>query len=40
MRAEAFGVHGLGALFDPAPMLAELDRRGVKGAVFEGVGVG
>ena len=33
------GAHGLGALFDPPPLLAELARRGVKAAVFEGVAV-
>lgn len=33
------GVHGLGALFDPPPFLAELARRGVKAATFEGVAV-
>jgi hypothetical protein len=30
------GVHGLGALVDPVPFLAELAGRGVKAAVFEG----
>jgi hypothetical protein len=30
------GVHGLGALFDPVPFLAELARRGVQAATFEG----
>jgi hypothetical protein len=34
------GVRGLGALFDPAPFLAELARRGVKAAAFEGARVG
>jgi hypothetical protein len=34
-----YGVQGLGALFDPPPFLAELARRGVKAAVFEGVAV-
>jgi hypothetical protein len=33
------GVHGLGALVEPVPFLAELARRGVKAAVFEGVRV-
>jgi saccharopine dehydrogenase-like protein len=32
------GAHGLGALFDPVPFLAELARRGVKAASFEGAG--
>jgi hypothetical protein len=35
----AGGVHGLAALVEPAPFLAELARRGVKAAVFEGVAV-
>jgi hypothetical protein len=35
----AAGVHGLGALVEPVPFLAELARRGVKAAVFEGVRV-
>lgn len=30
------GVHGLAALFDPVPFLAELARRGVQAATFEG----
>jgi hypothetical protein len=30
------GAHGLAALVDPVPFLAELARRGVKAAVFEG----
>jgi lysine 6-dehydrogenase len=30
------GAHGLGALVDPVPFLAELSRRGVKAATFEG----
>jgi hypothetical protein len=34
------GVHGLGALVEPVPFLAELARRGVKAAAFEGVPVG
>lgn len=33
------GVHGLAALVEPVPFLAELARRGVKAAVFEGVEV-
>jgi hypothetical protein len=33
------GVHGLGALVDPKPFLAELAQRGVRAAVFEGVPV-
>jgi hypothetical protein len=33
------GVQGLGALLDPPPFLAELARRGVKAAAFEGVAV-
>ncbi|MGQ0803017.1 MAG: hypothetical protein ACT4PI_04035 [Actinomycetota bacterium] len=33
------GAQGLGALFEPPPFLAELARRGVKAAVFEGVAV-
>jgi hypothetical protein len=32
------GAHGLAALFDPVPFLAELSRRGVKAAAFEGAG--
>jgi hypothetical protein len=35
----ASGVHGLAALVEPVPFLAELARRGVKAAVFEGVRV-
>ncbi len=34
---EAIGASGLGTLVDPAPFLAELARRGVKAAAFEGV---
>jgi hypothetical protein len=34
------GVHGLGALVEPKPFLAELAQRGVRAAVFEGVPVG
>ncbi|MGZ8733835.1 MAG: saccharopine dehydrogenase family protein [Acidimicrobiia bacterium] len=33
------GVHGAGELVDPVRFLAELSRRGVKAAVFEGVAV-
>ena len=33
------GTHGLAALVEPVPFLAELARRGVKAAVFEGVAV-
>ena len=33
------GVHGLGALVDPVPFLAELATRGVRAAAFEGVAV-
>ena len=33
------GAHGLAALVEPVPFLAELARRGVKAAVFEGVAV-
>jgi hypothetical protein len=33
------GVQGLAALVEPVPFLAELARRGVKAAVFEGVRV-
>jgi hypothetical protein len=36
----AVGARGLGALVEPAPFLAELARRGVKAATFEGVPVG
>jgi len=35
----AAGVHGLAALVEPVPFLADLARRGVKAAVFEGVAV-
>jgi hypothetical protein len=35
----ASGVHGLAALVESVPFLAELARRGVKAAVFEGVAV-
>jgi hypothetical protein len=37
LRTTTGGVRGLGALVDPAPFLAELSRRGVKAAAFEGV---
>lgn len=33
------GVHGLGALVEPVPFLAELAQRGVRAAAFEGVPV-
>jgi len=33
---ETAGVHGLGALVDPVPFLAELARRGLTAAAFEG----
>lgn len=36
---EPTGAMGLGALVEPAPFLAELARRGVKAAAFEGVAV-
>ena len=38
-RLELSGVHGLGALVDPVPFLAELAQRGVRAAAFEGVAV-
>ncbi len=38
-RLERPGVHGLGALLDPVPFLAELAQRGVRAAAFEGVAV-
>jgi hypothetical protein len=37
LRTESGGVRALGALVDPASFLAELARRGVKAAAFEGV---
>ncbi len=37
LRAGGGGARGLGALVDPPPFLAELARRGVKAAAFEGV---
>ena len=40
LRDPAPGSRGLGALVEPAPFLAELARRGVKAAAFEGVAVG
>lgn len=38
-RLDRPGVHGLGALVDPVPFLAELAQRGVRAAAFEGVAV-
>ncbi len=38
-RPQSSGAHGLGALVDPVPFLAELARRGVRAAAFEGVAV-
>lgn len=38
-QATQTGAHGLGALVEPVPFLAELSRRGVKAAVFEGGGI-
>jgi hypothetical protein len=38
-RLDRPGVHGLGALLDPVPFLAELAQRGVRAAAFEGVAV-
>jgi len=35
----AIGAFGLGAVVEPVPFLAELARRGVKAAAFEGVAV-
>ncbi len=37
LRAEVHGARGLGALVEPASFLAELARRGVTAAAFEGV---
>jgi hypothetical protein len=37
LRTEPVGARGLGALVEPASFLAELARRGVRTAVFEGV---
>lgn len=39
LRTDGPGARGLGALVDPASFLAELARRGVKAAAFEGVTV-
>lgn len=39
LRSPGPGARGLGALVEPAPFLAELARRGVKAAAFEGVTV-
>lgn len=39
LRDAGPGARGLGALVDPAPFLAELARRGVKAAAFEGLTV-
>jgi len=39
LRTPDPGARGLGALVEPAPFLAELARRGVKAAAFEGVTV-
>jgi len=38
-KGPSAGAHGLAALVEPVPFLAELARRGVKAAVFEGVAV-
>jgi hypothetical protein len=38
-RIDRPGVHGLGALIEPVPFLAELAQRGVRAAAFEGVAV-
>jgi hypothetical protein len=38
-RLDRPGVHGIGALLDPVPFLAELAQRGVRAAAFEGVAV-
>jgi len=40
LRTQTGGVRSLGAAVDPAPFLAELARRGVKAAAFEGVSSG
>jgi hypothetical protein len=37
LRTSTPGSRGLGALVEPAPFLAELARRGVTAAAFEGV---
>ena len=39
LAREPVGAFGLGTLVEPAPFLAELARRGVKAAAFEGVAV-
>jgi GFO/IDH/MocA oxidoreductase family protein len=39
LRSEPVGARALGGAVDPAAFLGELARRGVKAAVFEGVGV-
>jgi hypothetical protein len=39
LRDPGPGSRGLGALVEPAPFLAELARRGVKAAAFEGLAV-
>ncbi len=39
LRTPEPGARGLGAVVEPAPFLAELARRGVKAAAFEGVTV-
>jgi hypothetical protein len=39
LRETGPGARGLGALVEPAPFLAELARRGVKAAAFEGITV-
>ena len=39
-RTDNPGVHGLGALVEARPFLAELAERGVRAAVFEGAPVG
>lgn len=39
LRDDTSGARGLGALVEPASFLAELARRGVKAAIFEGVEV-
>ena len=40
LSADVAGARGLGALVEPVPFLAELARRGVRAATFEGVPVG
>ncbi|HWW43722.1 MAG TPA: hypothetical protein VN180_01500, partial [Acidimicrobiia bacterium] len=39
LRTPLPGARALGAVVEPAPFLAELARRGVKAAAFEGVAV-